>query len=280
MSEPYRRADVVAAGEPPFGAYAPKGLPALLRAASHVPPMHRGLLRRRMANLIRRLSPRGIVDVRFRGAAFRLRGGDANLIEDAILVHPRYNAREIDFLLAGTPQGGVFVDLGANVGLYTLPLALKAGPVGHVLAVDANPDIATVLDFNARASGLKNVAIACVAVGDHDGRARLEIRKDDLAIVEIVEDPAGDIEVKTLATILTEAGLARIDTLKADIEGYEDRAILPWLEGCAADDRPRRIVIEHLGRAHWRNDCFAAFARHGYREVARTRGNALFLLDR
>lgn len=275
MRAPYETHAIVAAGEPPFGAFRPRGLQAAVLGLARVPPFYRGTLRRPMANLVRRLGHGGMVDVESRGVSYRLRQ-EANLIEDGILVHPSYNGVEIDFLLAATPPGGVFVDLGANVGLYTLPLARKAGPAGRVLAVDANPDIVAALAFNLAASGLDNVAIACVAVGEAEGRARLEIRKDDLAIVEVEEDPDGDVPVRPLADVVRDAGLNRIDTLKADIEGYEDRALLPYLASVCDALVPRRIVIEHLGRTTWKTDCFPVFERMGYRLAGRTRGNSLF----
>lgn len=275
MSELYQYAALVADNEPPFGAYRPRGLQAAVLAFAHVPPFYRGSLRRPMANLVRSLGASGIVDVAQDGIAFRLRRG-TNLIEDGILVHPAYNRIEIDFLREATPEGGAFIDLGANIGLYTLPLAKKAGPRGRVLAIDANPDIVKALAFNIEASGLENVTVACVAIGDAAGRARLEIRKDDLAIVEVAEDPAGEIELRPLLDVVREAGLTRVDALKADIEGFEDRAILPFLAQAEPALHPRRIVIEHLTRDQWKTDCFPVFERHGYELKGRTRGNSMF----
>lgn len=275
-SQLYRSQEIVAEeGEPPFGTFAPSGLQAAVLAFAHVPPFHRGSLRRPMANLVRRLGRGGTVDVVRNGLSFRLRQR-TNLIEDGVLVHPAYNATEIAFLREATPEGGTFIDLGANIGLYTLPLAKKAGPAGRVLAIDANSDIIGALTFNLAASGLSNVTIACVAVGESEGRAHLVIRKGDLGIVEVEEDPDGTVAIRPLADIVREAGLQRVDTLKADIEGFEDRALLPYLETVDGSMHPRRIVIEHLARDEWKRDCFAVFERLGYRLMGRTRSNSLF----
>lgn len=275
MSARYEKKPLVAADEPSFGAFAPRGLQSLALACARVPPFYRGFFRRPMANLVRSLGRRPTLDVTRDGLAFRLRGA-ANLIEDGILVHPAYNRAEIDFLSVGTPKGGTFVDLGANMGLYTLPLARRAGPRGRVLAVDANRDIVPALEFNVRASGLENVTIACVAVGERAGRGSLAIRHDDLAIVEVQEDAHGDVEIRPLAEVVRDAGLVRIDALKADIEGYEDQALAPFLRDAEPALHPRRIVIEHLGRPHWKTDLFPVLAEHGYDLVGQTRGNSLF----
>lgn len=278
MTAPYQHQAIVGDAEPPFGAFAPRGLQAVVLGLARVPPFYRGTLRRPMANLVRRLGATGTVDVTTRDVSYRLRRG-TNLIEDGILVHPSYNGVEIEFLLAGMPEGGTFIDLGANIGLYTLPLARKAGPRGRVLAIDANPDIVEALRFNIAASGLSNVTVACVAAGEAEGRARLAIDKNDLAIVEVEEDPSGDIPIRPLAAIVAEAGLAQVDALKADIEGFEDKALAPYLRMAGEALRPKRIVIEHLLRRNWKPDLFPLFESLGYRVAGRTRGNTLFLRD-
>lgn len=277
MSALYQHQAIVAEREPSFGAFAPRGLQAALLRLARIPPFYRGLFRRRVANFVRGLANDGVIDVTARGVCYRLRRG-ANLIEDGILVHPAYNGVEIDFLLGGMPEGGTFIDLGANIGLYTLPLARKAGPGGRVLAIDANPDIIEALRFNIAASGLDNVTIACVAVGETEGRAHLAIAKDDLAIVAVREDPKGDVSIRPLSAIVAEAGLTRVDALKADIEGFEDRALAPFFATASGAMRPGRIVIEHLGRESWKPDLFPLFEQLGYRPAGRTRSNSLFEL--
>lgn len=269
---------LVSEHEPPFGSFEPRGLQRLVRAIAQIPPFHRGMMRRPMANLIRRMSKDGIVDVHFRGGAFRTRP-DINLIEDALLVYPAYNSEEIDFLIEGTPQGGVFIDLGSNVGLYTLALAAHIGPQGIALAIDANPDMAAALRFNVEASGFQNVIMVNTAVGERAAKADLLGGRNDLAIVRVSENPEGNIEIRPLADIVREAGLTRVDSLKADIEGFEDQALIPYLNTVEDALKPKRISIEHLGRADWKNDLFPVFEQHGYRIVGRTRGNTLFIRD-
>lgn len=106
------------------------------------------------------------------------------------------------------------------------------------------------------------------------------IRKDDVAIVAIEESDSGEMPVRTLAALVAEAGLTRIHGLKIDIEGHEDRALVPFLDGCVPDLLPRRIVIEHPEADADYPGCTAAFARHGYRLHGRTRNNSLYLLAR
>ena len=70
----------------------------------------------------------------------------------------------------------------------------------------------------------------------------------------------------------------RIDGLKIDIEGHEDKALAPFLDGGERSMLPRRIVIEHPEPDADYPGCAAAFARHGYELVGRTRNNSLYRL--
>lgn len=263
--------------QPWYGTYSPNALQRALIALSQNTVLRRGVFRARMTRLILALG-RGKLDIRFRGAAFRIQG-ERNLIENGLLLVPEYNRTDIDFLLEDAPANGTFVDIGCNIGLYSLPMA-AARPQGRVLAIDANPRMIAQIEWNAAAGGQTNLTFVHAAVSDRDGSADLLIRKDDVAIVAIEESPTGAMPVRTLAALVAEAGLTRIHGLKIDIEGHEDRALVPFLDGCPPDLLPRRIVIEHPEPDADYPGCAAAFARHGYRLQRRTRNNSLYLLAR
>jgi FkbM family methyltransferase len=259
----------------PFGHFAPNALQRALIALCRATILKRGLFRATMTRLILSLG-RGTLDIRFRGAAYRIRG-EQNLIEYGLLLVPTYNGQDIDFLLDGAPSDATFVDLGCNIGLYSLPLAV-ARPQGRVISIDANPKMIARIRWNATASGLANLTPLHTAVSDSDGRGDLVIRKDDVAIVAVQESAAGEMPIRTLASLLIEAGIATIYGLKIDIEGHEDRALVPFLDTCPPAMRPRRIVIEHPEPQADYPGCTAAFARHGYRLVGRNRNNSLYAL--
>lgn len=264
------------AAQPVYGTYLPNALQRGLIALGRATVLRRGAFRSGMTRLILSLGG-GKLDIRFRGAAFRL-NGERNLIEYGLLLVPEYNRADLDFLLDGAPEDACFVDLGCNIGLYALTLA-AARPGGRVVGIDANPRMVAQIGWNAAAGGLSNVAAVHAAVSDREGMADLKIRKDDVAIVAVAEAEGGETPVRTLASIVAEAGLRRIDGLKIDIEGYEDKALVPFLDGCAPGLMPSRIVIEKAGPDVDYPGCTAAFARNGYRLVSRTRNNSLYRRD-
>lgn len=261
----------------PFGHFAPNAAQRALIALCRATVLKRGVFRATMTRAILALG-RGTLDIRFRGAAFRIRG-EQNLIEYGLLLVPTYNGQDIDFLLEGAPAGATFVDLGCNIGLYSLPLAV-ARPEGRVISIDANPKMIARIRWNAAATGAANVTAVHAAVSDTDGRGDLVIRKDDVAIVAVQESAGGEMPIRTLSAVLAEAGATAVHGLKIDIEGHEDRALVPFLDGCPAGMLPRRIVIEHPEPQADYPGCTAAFARHGYRLVGRNRNNSLYSLDR
>ncbi len=257
-----------------WGTYHPSALQRLLILIARNSFLHRGKFRHRITNLIAKLqSP---IDVEFRNCRYRIDGKN-NLAEYGLLLNPLFNQPEIDFLIDGLPQGGVAVDIGSNIGLYSLPMALKCGPKGRVVAIDANPGMMDRLAENARLSGLPQIKPVCAAVGDHDGKVDLFIRKDDVAIVNVKESDQGLIPMRKLMSIIEEEHIDRIDVLKIDIEGYEDAALVPFFAMASEALMPNRIVIERGGPDGSYQGCRKAFLKNGYQLIGNTRCNQMFM---
>jgi FkbM family methyltransferase len=263
-------------GAQPFGAFAPNFFQSALIGLARATPLRRGLFRGPLARFIMRLT-RTPLDIRFRGCAYRLHN-NSNLIEYGLMLVPEYNAADLDFLIEGAARGSNFVDIGSNIGLYALPCAKAAGPDGALVAIDANPLMARALTWNAEASGLANLRMFGCAVSDKDGHGGLMIRKDDVAIVSLVENADGPVQVRTLASVIAEAGIASIHGLKIDIEGHEDKALVPFLSAAPQALLPKRIVIEHPVPNDDYPGCKAVFALRGYRLAGRSRNNSFYAL--
>ena len=184
-----------------------------------------------------------IRDRYFRQCSYRLHFNRRNHIQFGLLANPKYNFRDIEFLLKGSNSTSNFVDIGANIGLYCQPLA-RNSPKGQVIAIDANPLMIQQLNFNAKASNLKNLTIIFSAVSNKTGYGSLKINNDDDAIVALNEENNDGIPVRTLKDILIEHKIREIYGLKIDVEGHEDLALAPFLLSAAVDELPAKIVIE------------------------------------
>jgi FkbM family methyltransferase len=119
--------------------------------------------------------------------------------------------------------GMVAMDVGANVGYHALPLARHVGDAGLVLAVEPSERAMRRLRRNAELNGLENVRFLRVALGDADVEsATLPIRSSyrldgqDRPVLERVR-------VRTLDSLVADEGIARLDLLKVDVDGFEAR---------------------------------------------------------
>jgi hypothetical protein len=82
-----------------------------------------------------------------------------------------------------------------------------------------------------------------------------------------------------LQRVLEEAGAAHVDTLKIDVEGFEDRVLTGFFANTRQTLWPRAVVIEHLSKDEWQADCIADMRARGYTETGRTRSNTLLVRD-
>jgi FkbM family methyltransferase len=264
---------------PPFGAFAPNAAQAAIIALAHRSRLKRGAFRPMLSRLINLLRA-GPVDVSYQGASFRFYH-QASATERGALFNPDYNLEELDFLRTHTPQGGVFVDVGANVGTYALALARHVGTGGKVIAIEPHPVTHARLAFNRAASGFRQVGLVAAAAGPSDGELLIETDGDNLGASHIVSGERAGNAIKVpslrLQRILDDAGVSRVDALKIDVEGFEDRVLTGFFKAAPQALWPRAIVIEHLSRNEWQDDCIADMRGRGYAESGKTRSNTLLV---
>ncbi len=137
--------------------------------------------------------------------------------------------RERRFLQEQVEPGMVVLDVGANVGFYTLLLADRVGPTGRVHAFEPDPLSFGIL--RRRAAGRPNVEINQTAVGDHAGTMTLYTnrsnRADNRVHPSLGAETAEAVEVPltTLDDYCAARGIERIDAVKMDIQGAEVSAL-------------------------------------------------------
>jgi FkbM family methyltransferase len=264
---------------PPFGAFAPTRAQAAIIALAHRSRLKRGAFRPMLSRLINAVRA-GPLDVHYQGASFRFYH-QASATERGALFNPGYNLEELDFLRSRTPIGGVFADVGANVGTYAMPLARHVGASGKVIAIEPHPVTHARLAFNRAASGFTQVDLVAAAAGPSDGELMIETDGDNLGASHIVSAgrPGNAIKVASLRLqrILGDAGADHVDTLKIDVEGFEDRVLTGFFKQAPPSLWPRAVVIEHLSRNEWQEDCIADMRARGYAETGRTRSNTMLV---
>ena len=266
-------------GAPPFGAFAPNPAQQAVIALAQRSRLKRGAFRPMLSRLVNLLRA-GPLDVQYQGASFRFYH-QASATERGALFNPDYNIEELDFLRAHTPAGGVFVDVGANVGTYAMVLARKVGAGGTVIAIEPHPITHARLAFNRAASGFRQVRLVAAAAGPADGELMIETDGDNLGASHIVTGERAGRAIRVpslrLLRILVDAGVDHVDALKIDVEGFEDRVLTGFFSEAPPSLWPGAVVIEHLSRHEWLDDCIADMRRRGYAEAGRTRSNTLLV---
>lgn len=263
----------------PFGTFAPTAAQAAIISLAQATRLKRGAFRPMLSRLINLLRS-GPLDVSYQGASFRFYH-QASATERGALFNPDYNIDELTFLRTHVRDGGVFVDVGANVGTYALALAQNVGARGKVIAIEPHPVTHGRLAFNSAASRFAQVRLVQAAAGDGDGELLIETDGGNLGASHIVANDASGKAIKVpslrLQRILDEAGVINVDALKIDVEGFEDRVLTGFFRDAPASLWPRAVVIEHLSKDEWQSDCIADMVARGYSISARTRSNTMLV---
>lgn len=259
----------------PFGTFAPNAAQAAIIRLAQGSGLKRGAFRPWMSRLVNLLRG-GPIDVQYQGASFRLyHQGSAT--ERGALFNPDYNLDELDFLRQHTPAGGTFVDVGANVGTFALVMARHVGTEGKVVAIEPHPLTFGRLSFNHGASKAPQVRLVQAAAGDSDGELMIESGGGNLGATHVATGPASNDAIKVpslrLTRILEEAGVGQVDSLKIDVEGFEDRVLIGFFRDAPLSLWPRAVVIEHLSQNEWREDCIADMVARGFAIARKTRSN-------
>ena len=146
--------------------------------------------------------------------------------------------------------GDVFIDAGANIGVYTVLASRLVGPSGRVIAVEMMPDTADRLEAHVRINELHNVTVVRQALSDASGgivTATVQAGKFGQAtIAEDSERYGLGTRIEVTSTTLDDvtAGIASIALMKMDLEGAE----MPALRGGASTmTKLQALVYESWG---------------------------------
>jgi FkbM family methyltransferase len=263
-----------------FGTYALTPLHG--RFLSWAQSMPVSWLGRRGALFLRKavlLAGQGVVDAVVDGLKLRLYMRD-NVSERKFLFMPQFfDKSERDLLKRSLKPGDVFVDIGANAGIYTMTAAALVGSEGKVLSIEPNPMVLDRLRFNAGLNGFgSRVITEQAAVSDASGAFDLVLDDSNLggsSLVAARSDRKITVQCHRLMDVLSRHGMTRIAALKIDIEGAEDKALIPFLRDAPPEMLPRHIILEN---SVWQQDLKGALTKAGYRLAETTRMNMIWSL--
>ena len=145
-------------------------------------------------------------------------------------------------LLSVLREGGTFIDIGAHVGLFTVPAARAVGPSGVVIAFEPDPKNRALLEANIARHGLDQVRIVPAAVSDHDGTMSLKRSRFNTGDHRL--SSRGDVPVEVVALDRwLETQQVVPDVIKMDVQGAEP-AVLSGMERLMASSHPLHVILE------------------------------------
>jgi len=130
--------------------------------------------------------------------------------------------KELPQMIHMMRPGMVFVDVGANVGTYSIRAARLLGLSGKVFSFEPLQANRNRLEAAIAANATHNVVVSAAAVGDRNGMVTLyDAGRESSASVCHTTGIAFNARMITLDTFVDETGLQRLDWIKMDIEGAE-----------------------------------------------------------
>ncbi len=188
---------------------------------------------------------------------------------------------ELAYLERALSPGNTFVDVGANLGIYTLVASRIVGPSGRVIAFEPSAQSFSQLKANITLNGLTNVQVYPAAVSDKIGQAFLyhgsDPAQNSLGRDPRLEPKGEEVVTQSLDSAISQASVGRVHVIKMDVEGAEELVLRgadtvvtmhhPTIIFEINQDASTRLGLSPLGA--W--DLLNSF---GYRFVS-IRGNAV-----
>jgi len=134
----------------------------------------------------------------------------------------------MNVLISSLKEGMTVLDIGANIGYYTVLMALKVGGSGRVIAFEPNPLLYENLKLNIELNGLNNVLALPIALSDSKGESQFffppegqeghgSLKKNST----FTEARTGNVSTDRLDEVLSRLEIMKVDLIKIDVEGAE-----------------------------------------------------------
>ena len=142
----------------------------------------------------------------------------------------------------------VFLDVGANVGLYSLLLAATAKAQNiktRILAIEPDATNKARLLFNVHASDA-DIDILPVAISDQRGSGTMIGGDSNRGEAHLEEASSGEntVKIETLHSICKSKKLSHIDAMKVDIEGHDLKALSAFFSHAPQTLWPNLLILE------------------------------------
>ena len=160
-----------------------------------------------------------------------------------LFINGVFEDEHIQFIISKLPQGGTFIDLGANIGSISVPIC-KLRPDIQTFSIEASPQIANYLTWNVEHNKIANCIIEQKAIWKESGQYVSFIEPIEQYGKGMIDLKSHILKQEKIATISIDSfcqnnNIKKVDFIKVDIEGFEYFAFrggITLLKGAEAPD--------------------------------------------
>ncbi len=157
-----------------------------------------------------------------------------------------YEPFETDLIQSRVKPGDTVLDVGANIGYYTLLFAKRVGPRGQVFAFEPEPDNFSLLEKNIRANDYRNVVAVNAALSDRAGKLNLHVCDENRGDhrIYLTDEKRLAVEVTALvADQYLDSLRADVQFVKIDVQGAEAK-VLRGMQNLLRRSRACQVAME------------------------------------
>jgi FkbM family methyltransferase len=179
----------------------------------------------------------------------RMQGNTSDLIQNYIYHFGVWEPGLTAWATNRLGPGDTVIDVGANIGYFSLLSSIAVGPTGRVVAIEASPRIFRLLTANIQLNRLSNVRCVNVAASDKKGTVEL-FRGSTANCGETTTRPdlgfelEGTVGAVPLSEILTAEECAAVRLVKVDVEGAEHSVVAGMRRLLLEGPRELEVVVE------------------------------------
>lgn len=144
------------------------------------------------------------------------------------LIYFGFERAELSFLTKFLKEGDTFIDIGSNIGLYSIYASDLVGERGRILAFEPTPEIFIRLCDNVQINGLLNIEPINMALSNKSDFVDFNVSLDGhdawnsfAKLEELEMCKKIKVKVNTLDSFVDERRLDDINLIKVDVEGWE-----------------------------------------------------------
>ena len=180
-----------------------------------------------------------------------------------LLEQERWFEKELSFLARWLKPGMTAIDIGANLGVYALPMARLVGPSGRVVAYEPGSEARSLLERSRELNAAANLRIVGAALSDSRRQGSLARgASTELNVLGVTGD-GEPVDITTLDDELERDPSLSPDFIKLDAEGEEER-ILAGGRTCLARHSPL-LMVEIRSEGRIRGNLLTVLAQMGHR---------------